>query len=845
MPPLWLPGKTVKAQLISLIFFLTAIAIVVLGVVAVSGVGQTGARASSLTAKAMTERAKEFLEQAATSTAAKNSLLFKAIEQKTSSAAAATRNILENPDKFSGSGWKFDAKVTRLPTGQYGNSKEELGSVFYPSVSPVPAAIKKEFEITSYLDYIFPQVIASEPNAVALYFTGYRNTARYYPNIGLAEVTAPDFDIASQEFFTVANPQNDPEKVTKWTSVYDDPAGNGLTITAAHPIYLTSGAFAGTVAMDVTLNTIGKNIENYSPIESSYAFLIDNQGRAVALPERAYQDLLGRAPKKGEFGTDLKDVKGDFAAVLQNMRSGKDGFTSAKTGNTSLFVAYAPVEGTNFSLGIVARQATLLQVVTDLQRQVRNSSNQVLNFQVLPLGAALLLVVWLFGFYYIRFITEPINRLTAQTARVANGDFDVEPTTMPVTNEIGQLASSFNDMVDDLRASRQKIAEQNQQLLHTEQTRLEASINSLNVGFIMTGTENEVILLNDVAKQILTYDDPAAGSAKPTKPSAWTTDTVDAQLGQTIAFKDKVATAFKSGQSIQQGEVDFRGRILRVFVAPIREGVQSLGAVVLIEDITAVKALERSKDEFFSIASHELRTPLTAVRGNAALIQQLYGPKVKDKDFDEMINDIHDASVRLIEIVNDFLDASRLEQGKIQFENTAFAVQEVLDGVAYDLGAVAKEKGNTIKIGTDVRRVPAIFADKNRVKQIVYNLVGNAMKFTENGTITVDAQISDGMMKTTVTDTGPGISEDGQRLLFRKFQQVGAGLLTRDASRGTGLGLYISKLLSEQMGGRIALEHSEVGKGTTFSFTLPLAAGSEVKVAVKPVAKPVNPRKKS
>jgi two-component system phosphate regulon sensor histidine kinase PhoR len=573
----------------------------------------------------------------------------------------------------------------------------------------------------------------------------------------------------------------------------------------------------------VTLEKIAKNIEDYSPIESSYAFLIDRDGRAIALPAQGYQDLLGRASKDKEFGSDLKEVRGDFGAILANMRAGKSGFvSSAKAGGVNLYVAYEPVAGTPFSLGIVARQDAMLKVVADLQNQVAASIDDVIYSQLIPVGIVILLFVWMFGFAYIRRITEPIKLLTDKTAQVASGNFNVMPEAIQSDNEIGQLANSFNRMVTDLRESRHKIEEQNREMVHNEQARLKASINSLHVGFIMTGVHNEVVMLNGAAKEILSKD----------KERSWSADEIDQRLGKTVAFKDNLAKVLRTGKPVDKKEIDFENFVLRVFTSPILEGtksgdVQKLGAVVLVENITEAKLLERSKDEFFSIASHELRTPLTAVRGNAAMLQSAYSAKVHETDFDEMVGDIHDASVRLIEIVNDFLDATRLEQGKIKFEGQAFNIHEVLKAVVYEMDTVARGKGISVKIADEVDSRPPIFADKNRVKQIVYNLVGNAMKFTEKGVITIDAKVEKNKLKVYVSDTGPGISAENQRLLFRKFQQAGNKFLTRD-TRGTGLGLYISKLLCEQMGGRISLEESKLGVGTTFAVTLPLAKGDQL-----------------
>jgi len=148
------------------------------------------------------------------------------------------------------------------------------------------------------------------------------------------------------------------------------------------------------------------------------------------------------------------------------------------------------------------------------------------------------------------------------------------------------------------------------------------------------------------------------------------------------------------------------------------------------------------------------------------------------------------------------------------------------------MAGLSREKNITLKFDHNtLGGRPNVYADSDRVKQVMYNLIGNAMKFTEHGAITVAIANLGEFLKITVSDTGTGISLEGQQLLFHKFQQTGKDILTRDTTRGTGLGLYICKLLTERMGGVICLEHSEVGKGSAFSFTLPIATGKELKPA--------------
>jgi signal transduction histidine kinase/HAMP domain-containing protein len=811
-----LPGKTLRSQLTLLIFGLTGIAIIVISVLGVRAVSDAGRRASNITANSTRDRAQQLLAQAASTTAAKNSVIFGSIQRTTTSAGEYTTNILLNPAQYPNTSWRFDDHVKRRPAGNWSNSASEPSSIFIQSTLPVTPAIKREIELTAYLDHLFPQMLKNEPNAVALYYDGPKGETRYYPNIELDKVAPPDYDSTTGEFFVVANPQNNPDGAFKWSKVYDDPAGHGLTITAAQPMYSPNKTFLGIIGMDISLNNIAKNIEDYSPIETSYAFLINNSGRAIALPAQGYKDLLGRDAKQDEFGADLKDVSGDMGLILGQMRDATSGFSQVRVGGETLYVAHAPVEGTEFSLGIVARERNVLQVVNQLQDEVGSSTSRVLA-QIIVAASVLLALVWFSAFLFIRYTTNPIKRLTRKTVQVAGGDLEIDEQPIRADNEIGVLARSFDTMVAELRRSRHKIETQNQALLHHEQTRLNASINSLKSGFIMTNLDGEVLLVNPAAKRILSL------RAKEQSTITYIAE----QLGQAFDLEAAIRKSTQHGRPTLAKEVHFKSRVLHIYVAPIQEEikpskVEKLGSLILLEDITDAKVLERSKDEFFSIASHELRTPLTAVRGNSAMLMQLYGDQVDDKDFKIMLDDIHSASVRLIDIVNDFLDANRLEQGKIRYELTAFNIHDTIQAVATEVKVVAKEKGIKVRVVGKAADTPYIYADKNRVKQIVYNLLGNAMKFTEKGSITIESKVVGMQLCTYITDTGPGISHENQRLLFGKFQQAGNNMLTRE-TRGTGLGLYISRLLCEQMGGRMALERSEPGKGTTFSFTVPLA----------------------
>jgi two-component system, OmpR family, phosphate regulon sensor histidine kinase PhoR len=385
-----------------------------------------------------------------------------------------------------------------------------------------------------------------------------------------------------------------------------------------------------------------------------------------------------------------------------------------------------------------------------------------------------------------------------------------------VIQNLTDLKRKSVELAREKASVERKVLERTKEL-HEERARLSASIESLSLGFLLVDPQARPVIQNRALQRILGIAAPAASLA---------------DLSKLMSSYD-LAKACR--QSLDQRmpaaphEVAIGSKIMRVFITPVilSDGGPdtALGSVVLIEDITEAKVLERSRDEFFSIASHELRTPLTAIRGNTSMMLQYYAGELKDPELVGMINDVHDSSTRLIAIVNDFLDMSRLEQGKMSFELAPFPLEPVVERLAYEMKTVIKEKKLDFRFDTkQLDRLPQLLADKARVQQILYNLVGNSVKFTEKGYISVTTSIEEGdMLKVAVTDSGRGIPVEAHKLLFHKFQQANNSLLTRDTTRGTGLGLYISQLMARTMGGDLGLEKSEPGVGSTFSFRLPLA----------------------
>jgi PAS domain S-box-containing protein len=354
---------------------------------------------------------------------------------------------------------------------------------------------------------------------------------------------------------------------------------------------------------------------------------------------------------------------------------------------------------------------------------------------------------------------------------------------------------------------------------------LDTSLNSLELGFLITDTNTKVTMANQAAHDMFC----GSSAHDPAQCANMTLDRVQSLVGDHVQMERQLKARLEHQRAHELKDVTFNHKIWRIYLSPMVVDGVSIGCAILFQDTTQERLLERSRDEFFSIASHELRTPLTAIKGNASLILQYYQDVLKDPQLQEMVVDIHDSGERLIMIVNDFLDASRLEQKRIDFDLKSMKVMKVAEAVAYEMAQLLNDKHIYLKLDPSLAELPDVIADHNRLKQVFYNLIGNAAKFTEQGGITIAAVMTGKSVKVTFTDTGFGISPEQQLLLFRKFQQAGSSLLTRDTSRGTGLGLYISRLLIAGMGGALKLDHSVPGKGSVFSLTLPLATPARLK----------------
>jgi signal transduction histidine kinase len=263
---------------------------------------------------------------------------------------------------------------------------------------------------------------------------------------------------------------------------------------------------------------------------------------------------------------------------------------------------------------------------------------------------------------------------------------------------------------------------------------------------------------------------------------------------------------------------DFSGHV----DVPNRDELGALGANVnrmndeLRRLYGELEAASRHKSEFLANMSHELRTPLNAILGFSQVLRERMFGEVNRKQ-QEYLDDIVSSGNHLLSLINDVLDLSKVEAGQVQLEVAPFSLGDALERGVVMVRERATKDGVRIALRPDPN-VDVVDGDERRIRQVIFNLLSNAVKFTPaGGAVDVSAARVDGEVRVSVADTGPGLAPQDQERIFEEFQQTEVGTEQRE---GTGLGLALSKRLVELHGGRIWVD-SELGKGSTFVFTLP------------------------
>lgn len=458
---------------------------------------------------------------------------------------------------------------------------------------------------------------------------------------------------------------------------------------------------------------------------------------------------------------------------------------STTLGQSMMYVA-VPVSHEEETLG-VARVSLPLTAVESLVHQVTVS--------IVTATAIAALLVILAAWAIARATTRPIRKLTAASKRIASGELG-QKITIEAKDEVGELTQAFNEMSVKTKELVETISE--------DRSRLENILGNMTDAVIMVDGEGNMSLANRAAKNIFSIK----GDKHKRLIEAVRDHEVDELLKLCLRTDKTQAAQYESGAS---------KRYLRTIAIPI---VHS-GVLLLFQDLTELRNLQTTRRELIGNISHEFRTPLAGIK---AMVETLRDGAVDDKESArDFLTRIDSEVDRLTQLVAELTELARIETGKAELRKESVDLNQLVEEVIAQLSPQAERQQLSIS-KEFAANLPCVLADRNRVRQVITNLVHNAIKFTRpGGSITVTTKTLEGSIVVDIADTGIGILKEDLPHVFERFYK---GDKAR-AGEGTGMGLAIAKHVVEAHGGSIWVR-SEEGKGSTFSFSLPLQTTPDV-----------------
>ena len=403
---------------------------------------------------ALSANAKQALQTQSSDISQTTSKQMQLIANTTQELANYAGYLLANPDLFNGGTYNQVATIKQDTTnGQWYNPTTEPSSAFIPnSVPKLTTPIKDTLNILTFLDSVFKAHY--DQDKYPTYFGAINGITRYYPNIDLGHVVPPNFDVTQRPWFLAANPTNDPQRLPVLSSLYNDATGNGLTITSSVPVYDGQGTFLGVIGRDVTLQAILKDVLPTQIGQKGYAFLVAQQGDIISMPPDGQHDFgVNLQAKTGEVLLNVPlDQQGDpsVTQLMHSINNGQSGIVRLALRGDYKYLAYAPVQGTPWTIVAVRPESEVLAPISALDNQL---NSQIAQTRLLSLGLTILLIVLaaIVAYLLSRNITRPLVAITQSAQYLATGQsiyqdpesVEKQQRMLQRRDEVGELARAF------------------------------------------------------------------------------------------------------------------------------------------------------------------------------------------------------------------------------------------------------------------------------------------------------------------------------------------------------------------------------------------------------------------
>ena len=711
-------------------------------------------------------------------------------------------------------------RLAYTPTGEY-YTKEDTGgvSIYYNGIVPVGDAQRRKVARVLALEDFIVGVTNRNNLIAAAYFCSPDGLLVYYPFVEPTSRFVPRYDITLHPLYIEAGPENNPSRRVIWTTAYSSISGLGYMISAAAPVYIED-EMAGIYCTEILVSRITAQIEETQTPWGGYAILIGDGGKAMAVPAQARADWgVGEDAEMPESWSaaleqqiDISDT--EFAGLVPQLDAGETGLAKITVRGEPRVVAWNTVAETGWKLLVVVSEK-------EMYKKVYTVSDTVERVGLMLMGVSVLFFVIFTEVQRLRCesfskkASTSLLELNRLIKRIAQGDYyqtapeaqtiEIDETLRLVVETGRQLGDTNKSLVLMNSEIRQKEAYLKAALSSVDDFLLEAERDGRNLQTVVAGPKAETEEYERLFHWLGT-----SGSLVERRTIEAINQVID--TGEPMLIDFEIPTRYGTRWYIARlARIDSEPPRVIISVRDNTKRIEMENSIRRARD--AAEAASRAKSQFLSNMSHELRTPLNAILGFAQILQMDESLTPAQRRYAGN-RQRRPAPVRLI---NGVLDLARIEAGKIRITVGSVDVRSVVDETVM-IAAPFAEKN---RVALHVDRVPGVIiqTDRTRLKQILLNLLTNAIKYNKpGGSVHYSCAVEGEIVRFTIRDTGIGMRREELDQIFSPFTRLER---SATAAEGTGVGLAIVRQLVQLLGGAIHVE-STLGEGSTFTVELPL-----------------------
>lgn len=706
-------------------------------------------------------------------------------------------------------------------------SKDGDVSIFYSGILSTKEKQLQKVSKVLTTQKLMADIKNTEPLATSIYFNSFDSLNITYPYSTVISQSNSLVNTPSYNFYYEADAEHNPNKKVIWTNAYIDPAGNGLITSAISPVY-NNNFLEGVVGIDITLDTIANQVLTMEIPWQGYGLLIDKNGGILSFSNKNESDFglteksYDKIELKDKLSTDEFNLyKNENLSTLgDKLKNNSSGFLTSNIKGNSKFISWATISNTDWKLLVIVPERNIYSKINSLK-------DSLIQMGVFVISGLLLSYFIFFVLLYKKAketsytFANSLLEINNIVQKISNREHNLIPPKLNIT-ELRDVSVQLIKMGQSLGDTNKNLLLTQYQLMKKE-TDLKALVNSINDIILEVDAKGAITnFWSKTHKELFNLYIQGAFNSINDLLDTETSKLARKKIFYVMKTKETASIDFniESNSGLKWFQASISSRLndsTRVVVSARDITVQKNMAKSLIAAKEEAEKASKAKSEFLSSMSHELRTPLNAILGFSQILE-LDPESPLTESQQESVTEILKAGNHLLELINEVLDLSKIESGKLSISIESVSIKAVMEEAL----SIIKPFADTHDIKIIAPIIESydefVYVDNTRLKQILLNLLSNAVKYNkQNGQVTFYHDRCDDNYRFHVIDTGIGLSKSEFDLIFKPFQRLNK---LNNTIEGTGIGLTVAKQLVELMNGKIYVE-SEKGIGSHFWVEFP------------------------